>query len=79
MKIGLAMRDEHQETPLLLDIHEAARKMRISERNLWARTNAGEIPHVRIGGRLLYPIAALTRWIESQTTGGDQQKNPDST
>jgi hypothetical protein len=79
MKVGLAMRDEQQETPLLLDIHEAARKMRISERNLWARTNAGEIPHVRIGGRLLYPVEGLRRWIERQTTGGDQQKILDST
>jgi len=55
--------------PLLLDAHEAARTLRLSERTLWARTKAGEIPHVRIGRRVLYSPAALERWLAGLRIG----------
>jgi len=55
--------------PLLLDAHEAARSLRLSERTLWARTKAGEIPHVRIGRRVLYSPAALERWLAGLRIG----------
>ena len=54
---------------LLLDAHEAARALRLSERTLWARTKAGEIPHVRIGRRVLYSPAALERWVAGLRIG----------
>ena len=57
--------------PLLLDAHEAARALRLSERTLWARTKAGEIPHVRIGRRVLYSPAALERWLAGLRIGPD--------
>ena len=53
---------------LLLNAHEAALALRISERNLWAKTKAGEVPHVRIGGRVLYSPAHLQEWIDSLKT-----------
>ena len=38
----------------------------ISERLLWTWTNAKTIPHVRIGTRVLYPVAQLRSWLEER-------------
>ncbi|MFG0275712.1 MAG: helix-turn-helix domain-containing protein [Phycisphaerales bacterium] len=55
--------------PLAVGREEAARLLGISERLLWTWTNAGEIPHVRLGARVLYPVDELRRWLENQTRG----------
>jgi excisionase family DNA binding protein len=70
----------HSLPPLLLDAHEAARALRLSERTLWARTKAGEIPHVRIGRRVLYSPAALERWLAGLRIGpgAAAKKSPES-
>ncbi|MBX3353968.1 MAG: helix-turn-helix domain-containing protein [Phycisphaeraceae bacterium] len=44
----------------------------ISERLLWTLTNAGEVPHIRLGARVLYPVKALNEWIEERTSGSDR-------
>lgn len=54
-------------TTLTVDRRGAAHLLGISERLLWTWTNAGRIPHVRIGARVLYPIDALRRWLEERT------------
>jgi excisionase family DNA binding protein len=46
---------------------EAARMLGISERLLWTWTNAGVIPHVRIGTRVLYPVDQLREWLSDAT------------
>jgi excisionase family DNA binding protein len=52
--------------PIALSAKEAAVALGISPRKLWELTNRGTLPHVRIGKRILYPVAALDRWFESQ-------------
>lgn len=52
---------------LTVNRREAAAMLGISERLLWTRTNAGEIPHVRIGSRVLYPVDELKQWLSDQT------------
>ena len=65
------MINEVQEVPrLLLDAHQAARALSISERTLWSLTDKGEIPSVRIGRRVLYDPRALRGWIDGQADGG---------
>jgi hypothetical protein len=39
----------------------------ISERLLWTWTNAGVIPHVRIGTRVVYPVDQLREWLSGAT------------
>jgi len=51
---------------LALRPKEAARALGISDRLLWTKTNMGEIPHVRIGKRVLYPVAELQLWLAEQ-------------
>lgn len=44
----------------------AAAHLGISLRLLREQTAAGRIPHVRIGGRILYPVAALDEFLRSE-------------
>jgi hypothetical protein len=49
---------------LALRLSEAAQVLGISERTL--RTLTPELPHVRRGGVLLYPVDALRDWLNQQ-------------
>ena len=49
---------------------QAAEALAISPRKLWSMTSSGEIPHVRLGRSVRYPIADLQRWIDRQKKGG---------
>ena len=67
------MRDSHRVTPdspLLIDAAEAAKRLSISPRKLWSLTDSGEIPHVRIGRAVRYPVEAIQQWIDAQQIGG---------
>lgn len=56
-------------TPTLaLKPRDAAAAIGISERLLWERTKAGEVPHKRIASRIVYPVEALRQYIEQLTT-----------
>jgi excisionase family DNA binding protein len=55
---------------LLLTPKRAATALSISERKLWSLTASGEIPHVRIGRCVRYPVEELRNWIASQQQGG---------
>ncbi len=48
---------------------EAAKSLGIGERLLWEKTNCGEIPHLRIGKAVLYPVAVLESWLSDQAKG----------
>lgn len=62
---------QSQNEPMLVDAPGACRLLGgISERKLHSMKQSGEIPHVRIGRRVLYSIAALQEWIDAQTQGG---------
>ena len=56
--------------PLAMRPAVAARAIGISERTLWGMAKRGAIPHAKIGGCVVYPTAAILRWLESIT------KNP---
>jgi len=52
---------------LLLKPHEAARSLKISERQLWAHTAPrGPIPATRIGNCVRYSPEALQRFIATE-------------
>ena len=51
---------------LLMTPTEAAQALAISPRKLWAMTNCGDIPCVRIGRSVRYDPADLQFWIEEQ-------------
>jgi len=56
---------------LALRPKEACVALSIGPRLLWSLTNRGEIPHMRLGRVVLYPVDALRGWLaeEAQKTG----------
>lgn len=48
---------------LALRPREAARALSMSEKTLWTLTQEGDIPHVKIGRMVLYPVRALEEWL----------------
>jgi excisionase family DNA binding protein len=58
---------------LLLTPKQAAPALAISPRKLWALTASGEIPHLKLGRSVRYPLDVIERWIRAQTKGGDVQ------
>jgi hypothetical protein len=57
---------------LALRPKDAAKALGIGERLLWEKTDGGDIPHLRIGAAVLYPVAVLERWLAAQAEGGDE-------
>jgi excisionase family DNA binding protein len=45
---------------------DAAKALGISERLLWDWTHHGDIPHVRMGRTILYPVDAVQTWLRNQ-------------
>ena len=55
---------------LLLTPQQAAEALAISPRKLWSMTASGDVPHIRLGRSVRYPVADLEKWIEEQRKGG---------
>lgn len=57
---------------LALRPRAAAKALGIGERLLWSMTNRGEIPHLKLGKAVLYPVLELERWLSerAQRHGG---------
>jgi excisionase family DNA binding protein len=67
------LRESDSDFPRLsLRPKEAAKSLGIGERLLWSKTNSGEIPHLRIGTAVVYPVAALEQWLAEQAKGGER-------
>ena len=56
---------------LLLTAQQTAGALAISPRKLWGMTASGEIPHIRLGRCVRYPLDDLQFWIAEQKKGGD--------
>ena len=54
---------------LALRPKDAAKALGIGERLLWSKTNCGEIPHVRIGRAVVYPVDLLREYLAEQAKG----------
>lgn len=55
---------------MALSRREAAKAIGISERKLWSMTVSGEVPHAKLGRRVIYPIDKLRQWMDKHTKGG---------
>jgi hypothetical protein len=61
--------------PLLVDAISAAKLLSISQKTLWLYTQRGDIPHRRIGSRVLYPLAFLR--CNAETGSAASPSSPD--
>lgn len=55
----------------LLSPRQAAQLLDISERTLWSMKDRGEIPHIKMGHLVKYPVDDLKRWIDAKKRGGN--------
>lgn len=72
--LTMLVKGEQQATAsdvLALNTREAAQALGISARTLWTHTKSGEIPHLCLGRRILYPVDALRDWMRRTVTKGD--------
>ena len=63
---------------LLLTPKQAATALAISPRKLWGMTANHEIPHIRLGRCLRYPVSDLMLWIDQHKEGGQVNKQSPS-
>lgn len=56
--------------PILVGIEDVARMLNISSRTVWTLTVSGNLPHVRIGRRVLFPVDAVREWTASRISSG---------
>jgi excisionase family DNA binding protein len=64
-------KDQEKKVVLLWSLREAAEALGISQRKLWGMTDSREIPHVRLGRCLRYPVHELEQWIDENKKGGE--------
>jgi excisionase family DNA binding protein len=62
---------------LLLTPPEAAKALGISTRTLWTLTASGDVPSLKIGRLVRYPVDALRDWID-QRQAPSQRKGTES-
>lgn len=53
-----------------LTIKEAAEILRISKSKLYELAKDGQVPNIKLGGRIVIPENQLMTWIDRVTTGG---------
>ncbi len=58
--------------PLLVDVTECGRLLGgLSRNSIFRLVRDEKLPHVKLRGRLLFPVDELRRWIEEQTVRED--------
>lgn len=60
--------------PLYLTTKEVAELLRVKERKVYDLAAAGEIPHRRITGKLLFPSAEIHAWIEGNSAAASHER-----
>ena len=51
----------------VLTVEETARVLGVGRNTAYEACRRGEIPHVRIGRRIVVPVEALLRWLQADT------------
>ena len=60
--VPVTVTDEKELEPLTVSLETAARLLGVSDRHV--RSHLNEIPHVRLGGRLLFKVDSLRKFLE---------------
>ena len=58
--------NSNKEQPLALRSKEVAKRLNISDRKLWELVASGQIPHMRLGSVVLFPVDTLRAWLAKQ-------------
>ena len=66
--------ERRQDQPLHFTTREVAELLRVKERKVYDLAAAGEIPHRRITGKLLFPSADILAWIEGRSGASPSER-----
>lgn len=58
--------------PIVISEREAARLVGMGLTAFRAIRARGEVPHVRLGARVMIPVQELREWVAAQVVGGDR-------
>ena len=58
---------DKQQIRLLLSVRDAAKALSVCEKTLWTLTQKGQIPVIRIGRAIRYPVDGLRVWIQKES------------
>lgn len=61
------MSQNSTDLPRMLTVKEVADLLRVRERKVYDMATAGEIPHRRLTGKLLFPADEISNWIDGET------------
>lgn len=64
------------EKPEFLTTREVADLLRVQQRKVYDLAAAGEIPHRRVTGKLLFPRAEIEAWVAGGTAGPQSRSGP---
>ncbi len=64
------------EKPEHLTTREVADLLRVQQRKVYDLAAAGEIPHRRVTGKLLFPRAEIEAWVAGSTAGPESRPGP---
>ena len=62
-----ARQQDQGQLRLLLSPREAAKALSVCEKTLWTLSQKGEVPVIRIGRAVRYPVDGLREWIQKQS------------
>lgn len=57
---------QRRKVEMMMDIHELARELRLSESGIYQMVSQKRIPFVRIGRSLRFDTDEIKKWIESK-------------
>ncbi len=63
---------ERNQEAIAVGLSTISRLLSLSERTVWGLTKNGQIPHFRVGRRLLFPRDEVLRWAEQQSQQVDR-------
>ncbi|RAI00337.1 excisionase [Acuticoccus sediminis] len=68
--------ERETKAPVYLTTREVADLLRVKERKVYELAAAGEIPHRRVTGKLLFPKDEIDAWISGEPVGTRQAERP---
>jgi excisionase family DNA binding protein len=70
----MAIENEPKTEKLTLTVNATAKMLGISRMSAYQGVKRNEIPHIRVGGRILIPREALKRLLEGRLEHGEAAK-----
>ena len=70
MKSTMPQLRQQAEASEVLTLLEASKRLRVSERTLWALAKKNAVPHFKVGRQYRFLASALDAWARSQCSSG---------